>query len=311
MRFRSTARRGLLLLLPGVAACSHDQPTAPTMAYAVAPTAVYTIEALDMPVRGGQGEARGINDAGAIAGWITGQDDYRAIRWLTHDAAQDLGNLPGLPADIANDINIDGTVVGFAFGSSVSFARAFVWTQHGGMRALPDLGGNAGIAWAINSGGQVAGWAADSFGTVHAARWDSAGNITDLNPPGGTSMALDINDAGDIAGWTFPLGGTAEHAHLWRHDGTQLDLGTPGGALSNGFGINNSRMIVGFALPPFPDPEVAFVWDQVRGMHNFGYGIHSQAFAISDLGRSVGLAANTGVPDRRRQRGTADHGGKA
>ena len=75
MRFRSTARRGLLLLLPGVAACGHDQPTAPTMAYAVAPTAVYAIEALDMPVRGGQGEARGINDAGAIAGWIKGQDD--------------------------------------------------------------------------------------------------------------------------------------------------------------------------------------------------------------------------------------------
>lgn len=306
MLLRCIAGFSLLLILPGLAACHKDQVTAPdsiSPGYAVAAPAVYTVAALRIPGNTRQGEARGINDAGAMAGYVQNSETYHAVQWIANNPPLDLGNLPGLPSDIANDINQSGTIVGFSFGSSVSTARAFVWTPGVGMRALPDLGGNANIAQAINASGMAVGWAADSFGTVHAARWDAAGQITDLNPPGGTSIAIDINDLGDIIGWTFPLGAVQEHAHLWRRDGVQVDLGTLGGAKSNGFGINNSAQAVGVADPPVPAPEVAFVWDQARGMHNLGYGMRSQAFAISDLGRSVGLSTGSGVVGLTKFRG--------
>ncbi|MEO8634993.1 MAG: hypothetical protein ABI587_06930 [Gemmatimonadales bacterium] len=292
------ARLSLLLLLPSSAACYKDHPMAADSTgsgYLVAPMAVYAVTPLPMLPRTAEGEARGINDAGVIAGWVKNRDATRAVQWSGAAAVQDLGNLPGLPSDIANDINQAGTIVGFSFGSSLSFARAFVWERGLGMRALRDLGGNAGIAQAINSSGIVVGWAADSFGTVHAARWDAAGVLTDLNPPGGTSIAIDTTDAGDIIGWIFPLGAVQEHAHMWRADGAEIDLGTLGGPLSNGFGINNTRAAVGYADPHFPDENVAFIWEQARGMRPLGYGPRSQAFAISDPGRSVGLSISTGV----------------
>lgn len=271
--------------------------------YLAARTAVYTVTPLQMLPNTAEGEARGITDAGVIAGWVKSRDVTHAVQWLANNSVQDLGNLPGLPSDIADDINQSGAIVGFSFGSSVSFARAFVWESGLGMRALPDLGGNASIAWAINSSGIVVGWAADTFGTVHAARWDAAGVLTDLNPPGGTSIAFDINDAGDIIGWTFPLGAVQEHAHLWLADGSEIDLGTLGGPLSNGFGINNRRVSVGQADPPFPDENVAFIWEQARGMRPLGYGPRSQAFAISDPGRSVGLSISAGVTGLTKFRG--------
>ncbi len=300
MRTRTTLPLTVTLIGLGLSACSDtssSNPTAPDLSATstTAAPAVYTVQALPLPAKTFTGEARGINDAGVIAGFVQGNDFYSAVRWNPNDRVQDLGNLAGLPSDIANDLNQAGTVVGFAFGSAVSFARAFVWTRATGMLALPDLGGNANIAQAINATGTVVGWAADSFGTVHAAKWDPTGSITDLNPPGGTSIALDINDAGDIAGWTIPFGATSEHAHLWRHDGVEVDLGTLGGALSNGLGINNSLRVVGFAELRPPDPEVAFSWTPGGGMFDLGFGAHSEALAVSDPGRVVGLVNSGGV----------------
>ncbi|HEV8123562.1 MAG TPA: hypothetical protein VGP80_04935 [Gemmatimonadales bacterium] len=286
-----------LLALLGLSACvDSGSPVPDGPDFTVTGTGSgYTVQALTMPALAEQGEARGINDAGVAAGFVQSGGDYQAVRWNSRNDVKDLGNLPGLPSDIANDISQSGTVVGFSFGSAVSFARPFVWTSGGGMQALADFGGNAGIAQAINASGIIVGWAADSFGVVHAARWDAAGNLTDLNPPGGTSIALDINDAGDIVGWTFPFGAFSEHAHLWRHDGVELDLGTLGGPSSRAFGVNNGLTVVGVSDQPPPDQPLAFSWSPTRGILSLKYGPDSQSFAVSDLGRSVGLTHQTAV----------------
>ena len=131
---------------------------------------------------------------------------------------------------------------------------------------------------------------------LHAVQWSASGTLTDLNPPGAISEALGINDAGDVVGWVFPDGGSASHAYLWRHDGVEIDLQTLGGPGSQAFGVNNALAIVGVSDRPSPLPPVAFIWKAATGMRALGMGANSQAFAISDLGRSVGLRViNAGV----------------
>ena len=90
--------------------------------------------------------------------------------------------------------------------------------------------------------------------------WSSAGVLTDLNPSGGTSMALDVNDAGDAVGWVIESGSSGPHAWLWRHDGVQVDIGTLGGITSAAFSVNNALEVVGIADPPLPRLPVAFIW---------------------------------------------------
>ena len=88
----------------------------------------------------------------------------------------------------------------------------------------------------------------------------------------------------------FPDGGSASHAYLWRHDGVEIDLETLGGPGSQAFGVNNALAIVGVSDRTSPRPPVAFIWKSATGMRALGMGANSQAFAINDLGRSVGLA---------------------
>ena len=60
--------------------------------------------------------------------------------------------------------------------------------------------------------------------------------------------------------------------------------------------MNNALAIVGVSdrLPPLA--PAAFIWKPATGMRPLGMGGNSQAFAINDLGRSVGLrVVNEGV----------------
>jgi probable HAF family extracellular repeat protein len=124
--------------------------------------------------------------------------------------------------------------------------------------------------------------------------WDASGALTDLNPTAAISEALAINDKGDIVGWVFPDGASASHAWLWQRDGTQVDLQTLGGAGSQAFGVNNHLAIVGVSDRPSPLPPTAFMWKPGTGMRSLGFGGNSQAFAINDLGRVIGLRVVSG-----------------
>jgi probable HAF family extracellular repeat protein len=264
----------------------------------------YTVQALTIPRNAFSGQASAINDAGVSAGWYQTNKGSTAVSWSADNQLTLLGTLPGLPSALANDINQAGTIVGFAFTNDFLTSRAFIWNSDTGMQPLADLGGNASLAQAINAEGTVVGWAFDAASVLHAVKWDASGSLTDLNPSGAISEALDINDAGDVVGWVFPAGGSASHAYLWRHDGTEVDLQTLGGLGSQAFGVNNSLTIVGVSDRPSPLPPVAFIWKPATGMRSLGMGGNSQAFAINDLGRSVGLrVVNQGVLGMTRFQG--------
>jgi len=256
----------------------------------------YTVQALTIPRNAFSGQASAINDAGVSAGWYETNNGSTAVSWSVDNQLTLLGTLPGLPSALANDINQAGTIVGFAFTNDFLISRAFIWNSDTGMEALDDFGGNASLAQAINADGAAVGWSFDAAGVLHAVKWDASGSLIDLNPPGAISEALDINDAGDVVGWVFPAGGSASHAYLWQHDGTEIDLQTLGGAGSQAFGVNNNLAIVGVSDRPSPLPPTAFMWKSATGMRSLGMGGNSQAFAINDLGRAVGLRViNAGV----------------
>jgi probable HAF family extracellular repeat protein len=275
--------------------------------FAAAGADTYTVQALTIPPNAFSGQASAINDAGVAAGWYQTNNGHTAVSWSADNQLIPLGTLPGFPSALANDINEAGSIVGFAFTNDFLVSRAFVWHSATGMQALADLGGNASLAQAINVDGITVGWSFDTLGVLHAVKWDASGTLTDLNPPGAISEALGINDAGDIVGWVFPDGGSASHAYLWKHDGTQIDLQTLGGAGSQAFGVNNRLAIVGVSDRPSPLPPVAFIWTPVTGMRSAGMAANSQAFAINDLGRAVGLRViNQGVLGLTRFHGTLE-----
>jgi probable HAF family extracellular repeat protein len=267
----------------------------------------YTAQALTIPRNAFSGQASAINDAGVSAGWYQTNNGWTAVSWSADNQLTRLGTLPGLPSALSNDINQTGTIVGYAFSNDFLTSRAFVWRSDTGMQPLVDLGGNASLAQAINADGTTVGWSYDAGGVLHAVKWDASGLLTDLNPSGAISEALDINDSGDVVGWVFPAGGSASHAHLWRHDGVEIDLQTLGGPGSQAFGVKNALAIVGVSDRPPPLAPVAFIWKPATGMRSLGMGGNSQAFAINDLGRSVGLrVVNQGVLGLTRFHGPAE-----
>jgi probable HAF family extracellular repeat protein len=267
-----------------------------TFAFTAHGADTYTVQALPIPRNAFSGQASAINDAGVSAGWYETINGRTAVSWSADNQLTRLGALPGLPSALANGINQDGTIVGFAFTNDFVTSRAFIWHSDTGMQALTDLGGSASLAGAINADGTIVGWSFDAGGVLHAVKWDPSGSLTDLNPSEAISQALGINDAGDVVGWVFPAGGSASHAYLWQHDGTQIDLQTLGGPGSQAFGVNNRLAIVGVSDRPSPLPPVAFIWTPATGMRSLGMGGNSQAFAINDLGRAIGLhVVNQGV----------------
>lgn len=255
----------------------------------------YVVQALAIPSNAFSGQSSDINDAGVSAGWYQTLRNWVAVRWDADGNMSPLGSLPGLPSSLANGINDDGAIVGFAFTNDHLHARAFAWREATGMQALDDLGGDASLAQAINASGTSVGWSYDASGILHAVSWNSAGHVTDLNPPGAISEALGINDKGDIVGWVFGAAASASHAWLWKHDGTQVDLQTLGGPGSQAFAVNDALVVVGVSDRRVR-PPVAFVWTAGAGMRDAGFGSSSQALAINRKGRIAGMqVVNAGV----------------
>jgi probable HAF family extracellular repeat protein len=136
--------------------------------------------------------AYAINNNGVIVGSsdINSSGASRAFRYSGSGPMQDLGTLSSYytSGSAANDINSDGTIVGYAYNGdplSTNNRRAFRYTSTGIMQNLGALG---------------------VFRTS----------------PGGSSQALGINDAGYIVGTSSSNSGP--HAVLWTPDNTLIDL---------------------------------------------------------------------------------------
>src|SRR5207253_2442604 len=112
---------------------------------------------------------------------------------------------------------------------------------------LGTLGGNRGVARAVNNSGQVVGTSSTAGGEKRALSWTAAGGMVDLGTLGGTgSTAVDVNNRGQVVGNSSTAGGK-NHAFSWTAAGGMVDLGTLGGTDSFAAAVNDSGQVVGLS----------------------------------------------------------------
>jgi probable HAF family extracellular repeat protein len=256
-----------------------------------------------------------LNNRGSVAGVSTLPGDTIYHAFLSQRGVfTDLGTLGGQNSFAPEDpgLNDGGVVSGFSDTSTPDpngedvcgdgtnlICLPFVW-RRGVMTALPLLGGNNGLAGAINNRGQIVGMSetpnpdptcSPFFLQIEAVVWQN-GQVQELAPlPGDPDgFANGINDNGQAVGITGCAGNT--HAVLWQN-GTAIDLGNLGGAGGNvAFDINNRGQVVGQSDIAGDTTHHAFLW-QNGVMTDLGtlYGLPaSLANAINSQGQVVGFS---------------------
>jgi probable HAF family extracellular repeat protein len=194
----------------------------------------------------------GINARGQVTGSAdtAGSETYHAFLY-SDGMMQDLGTLGGANSS-GYGINARGQVAGHSDTTGNTAQHAFLYS-HGAMQDLGTLGGTYSFGYAINARGQVTGYA-DTPAAQHAFLY-THGAMQDLGALGGAdSTGYGINDSGQVTG-AADIPGAAEpdlghsppyHAFLYSN-GAMQDLGTLGGTLSAGYGINASGQVTGYA----------------------------------------------------------------
>jgi hypothetical protein len=156
--------------------------------------------------------AFGVNDAGRVVG--QGIDPTNAARnvGMVFDigstAAFEVGALPAANGALAFGVSNAGHVVGSSMMNQGS-GLPFIWTQAGGMVAIPlPTGTTSASARGVNSGGWAVGTASSAFAIPFLYDGTSSYRLADLIPSGTgwdlsmntSSSALGISDAGVIVG---------------------------------------------------------------------------------------------------------------
>ncbi len=229
----------------------------------------------------------------------------------TSYVVEDLGTLPGDSSSVAWAINQNGDVVGWSTGPAGT--RAFVYTDAGGMVALPSLPDMPrSIARDINDAGLVVG-SANAGGTDlgHAVLW-SGGSVQDLGTlgTGVYSEAWGINNLGHVVGWSFTDGASGlsgVHAFLYRPARGMMDL-TPQADTGTAYDINDAGQVTGYrtALGGYH----AFRW-QPGGMEDLGIlpgFAHSFGWALNASGQVAGNASSASGNSERFVRSIAGGG---
>ncbi|HEY4257416.1 MAG TPA: hypothetical protein VGM66_09400 [Candidatus Udaeobacter sp.] len=246
---------------------------------------------------GEDGQPRGINTSGQIAGYSTlATGSYRAFLY-TGGQMVALGTL-GADYSVAYALNDSGQVVGnSAHLGGQDHACLFSNSQ---VIDLGTLGGDTSNAYGINNLGVIAGYSYNSSGDFLGFIYQN-GTMTPIGTLGGSwSIAYAINDQNQIAGQAYTRGNRAAHAFLRLSDGQMVDLGTLGGSGGWGLAINNSGTVVGFATTRRNDYH-AFISTNGGRMQdlnrlipaNSGW-ILGQANGINDAGQIAGYGTIRG-----------------
>lgn len=242
--------------------------------------------------------ARGLNDAGEVAGYATlpGETVYHAFKWSRREGIRDLGTLFGGLSDTGGQpINNRGEVVGFS-ATAVGDERAFLWRPASGMLALGGLPDNpTGLSWAqaINNHGVVGGAGLTTNGDTHAFVWSRKSGMTDIGSLGGLfAGVVVVGDDGLVLGNASTPDGRLQ-AFAWTREGGMVGLGTAGGIASGTAERPSSRSGNLVGNIQFSD-EVshAFLWTRTRGMRDLGTlgGPSSSGFGVNAKDQVVGFS---------------------
>lgn len=220
-----------------------------------------------------------------------------------------LSFLPRLRMDdqnAANGINDNGLVTGWSASGAGTITPSHAYLYNTTTADPPtDLGTLAGaidsVGNAINSSGQVTGYATVAIHNVEHAFLYSGGNMIDLGTlPGGTSSHGNaINDSGLVVGGADTAHGDM-HAVVTQGN-SLIDIGTLAGGVtgvgytSEAFAVNNAGQIVG-STSVLPSASHAFLYSggKMTDLGTLG-GLNSSANGINGSGEVVGSSdTNTG-----------------
>jgi probable HAF family extracellular repeat protein len=170
------------------------------------------------------GELRAVNDVGQTAGHFF-CDSSEPSLWERGETGWTRQVIISGPSAQAHGLNNSGQVVGYTRDPVDGGYRhsPFVWSEAGGLVALPTLVGVTNSALDINDAGQIVGFSTGGNNFSEAALWtrgdDGVWRLQILpRLKGGNAEARAINARGEIAGYTAAKGrgGPARHAVIWK-----------------------------------------------------------------------------------------------
>lgn len=250
--------------------------------------------------------AFGINDSGRVVG--PGIDPNNAARnvGMVYDigqsAAFEVGALPGANGALAFGVSNAGHVVGSSMMNQGS-GTPFIWTQAGGMVAIPLAAGTTqGSARAVNSAGWAVGTDSSAFAIPFLYNGTNTYRLADLIPAGSgwdlstntSSSALGISESNVIVG-TAVFSGLV-HGYAMIPVVTNVTVSgrvlTAGGA-----GIRNTLVTASGGDLPSPITVVtgSFGYFNFVGLHTgqtYSITVATKRYVVAQPSRNVSPSGN-------------------
>jgi uncharacterized membrane protein len=268
---------------------------------------------------GARDTANAINDAGQIAGHVSGSADgetAQAVLWESSTASPTTLTAPAGVSDIFTDalgLDAGGDAVGYGFDQNI-IQRAIVWKHGAAAVALKGLGSSTGdAAWSLNASGLIVGTSAFQGQRSEQISWVinqptvaqdlgvavTAASTTHVDT---ALLPVFINAAGLIAGTQQGTGGVGL-AYVRTAGGQVTSITASDPTQSQATGINTGGTVI---LDLNPDnvgaTQSAAVFDTAGGLRLLdslvtpGLGWKLQfATGINDAGKIVGVGQFQGA----------------